>query len=79
MVVMTRSTLKRVPDVLIIPDKGGKARLLGTGVLECYCKECKVVFWMRSNIVRCCPVCGGLGVEQRWTTPQVAFIPQDPV
>lgn len=76
---MTSSRLRKIPDELIIPDKnnGGVAKLLGTGVLECHCGKCDAVFWMKSSIAQCCPSCKSRRVKQVWTTPQVAFIPEN--
>lgn len=70
--------LRDVPDELIIPGEGGKVRLMNTGVLECFCSKCRCEFWVKSNVVNCCPSCMDEEVSTAWTTPRVAFIPQGP-
>lgn len=72
-----RSHLKGIPDELIIPGSDGtRVTLMNTGVLECYCSKCRSGFWVTSNTVRCCPTCMNQEVRIAWTTPLVAFIPQ---
>lgn len=71
------SRLRRTPDELVIPNgSGGRAKLLKDGVLEVVCKDCHYVFWVRSNMVNCCPSCRSSNIEKTWTRPQIAFIPQ---
>lgn len=74
------STLRRLPDEVVIPGDGEKARLAGRGVLELLCKKCNQVWWMRENLATSCPTCQAKMtdgcIESRWTTPQTAFIPQ---
>lgn len=57
--------------------EGSVARVLSTGMLECYCESCKEAFWVRSNKVWVCPCCAKPGITCRWTTPQVVLVPQD--
>ena len=74
------TTLRRMPDELIIPGGGEKARLTGTGVMEYCCESCGEIWWMKTNASTVCPCCMERldtgRVTSRWTTPQTAFIPQ---
>jgi hypothetical protein len=72
------SHLKRMPDKAVVrdPENGERAILISTGLLECACALCEAVFYIRSDIVQCCPSCGALDVRKCWTRPQVVLVPE---
>lgn len=76
---MTRSILKRKPDVIICPDgNGGRVEFSGSDWLMGRCLTCGNMFLVTSNLgAMVCPHgCGLDNIEWVWCKPKMVWIQQ---
>lgn len=73
---MTKSILKKRPDVIETPDhNGGKTRYIAADWLLCTCGYCQNEFMVSTNLNLTCPHgCGKDHITAVWGQPQIVFV-----
>jgi hypothetical protein len=80
---MTKSVLKRMPDVIEHPDNknGGKKKYFKSDWILCSCTFCDNIFMVKTTMSLTCPHgCGNAQIEMVWGKPEVVFVCEhDPI
>ena len=74
---MTKSILKRMPDVIEHPDEesGGKKKYFKSDWILCLCTYCDNIFMVKTTLSLICPHgCGDEYIEIVWGKPEVVFV-----